>query len=144
MNPVELFKEGLNCAQSVFVPVAVDMNIDKQTALKIMSPFGGGVAKTDNICGAVTGAIAAIGLHYGHTEANDADTKQRCAEATQQLITTFEKKFNSTQCTKLLNCNLSNAIEAKEAAESGVFDAKCPIYVEAAHKMAKEIINERT
>lgn len=144
MNPKELFKEGYNCAQSVFVPIAVAHNIDKSTALKIMAPYGGGIAKTDNLCGAVTGGITAIGLHYGHIKPGDLETKQKCNAATQRFLTAFEEKHKSLHCTKLLGYNLSKESENEEAVESGVFDTKCPDFVESAHKLAKEIIDELT
>lgn len=144
MNPKELFKEGYNCSQSVFIPIAVANKIDKTTALKIMSPFGGGIAKTDNLCGAVTGGIAAIGLHYGHTEPGDLETKQKCVLATKKFMAAFEEKHKSLYCTKLIGYNMSIESENEAAAKSGVFDSKCPNYVESAHNLAQEIIDKLT
>lgn len=142
MNPKELFAKGHNCAQSVFVPIAVDSDVDEATAFKIMAPYGGGLAKTDNLCGAVTGGITAIGLHYGHTEAGDAETKQKCNEATQRFLNAFKEKHQHINCTPLLGYNLSNSDDASKAAQSGVFNAKCPVYVESAYLLAKDIIDE--
>lgn len=142
MTPKDFFAKGHNCAQSVFVPIAIEKGMDKTTALKIMAPYGGGLAKTDNICGAVTGGITAIGLHYGHYEAGDTETKQKCNEATQKFLNLFAEKHKSINCTNLLGYNLSKQAEAESASNSGVFDTKCPIYVETAHQIAKAIIDE--
>ena len=64
-----------------------------------MSPFGGGVSSTDNLCGTVTGAIAAIGLNFGHSNNDDIETKQRCSKATQEFITEFVNLLGSIKCT---------------------------------------------
>lgn len=144
MNPKKLFISGLNCSQSVFVPFAVDKGIDKDIALKMMSPFGGGIAKTDNLCGAVTGGISAIGLHFGHTSANDLEKKQHCTQVTQKFIKEFKKEFGETQCTKLIKYNLGLEDEAKLASESGVFDTNCTQYVEKAGIMVEKLIDEHT
>ena len=39
----ENFKNGYNCAQSVFITYAEKYGIDKETALKLSSSFGGGM-----------------------------------------------------------------------------------------------------
>ena len=57
---VEHFKT-MNCAQSVLVCFANELNLDELTALKIASGFGGGMARAET-CGAVTGAYMVLGL----------------------------------------------------------------------------------
>ena len=142
MNPKELFVAGHNCAQSVFLPFAEEKQVNRNVALSMMSPFGGGIAKTDNLCGAVTGAIAAIGLSKGHSDPDDTETKQACNEKVQEFIKQFKSEFQHIHCTGLLNYNLSDEIEAKMAQESGVFETKCTRYVERASELVKEILNE--
>ncbi|MBI4710518.1 MAG: C_GCAxxG_C_C family protein, partial [Nitrospirae bacterium] len=41
------------------------LRFDKETVLKIASPFGGGIGRMGETCGAVTGALMVIGLKYG-------------------------------------------------------------------------------
>lgn len=142
MNAKELFEKGNNCSQSVFVPFARKFFPNEKLALKMMSPFGGGISHSDNICGAVTGGISAIGLHLGHSDAGDADGKAFCAEATRKFISEFKKKHGSTTCTKLTGYNLSKAGEKKKASEAGVFKSKCSIYVESAVSIVSEILKQ--
>ena len=42
---VELFKEGFNCSQSVFVAFAHKFDIDEDTAKKISAGLGGGIGR---------------------------------------------------------------------------------------------------
>lgn len=60
----ELFLEGCNCAQAVFLAFAED-KLDRETALKIASGFGGGMAGMRDVCGAVSGMFMAYGLLCG-------------------------------------------------------------------------------
>lgn len=49
-----------NCAQSVVVPFARDMGIDRETAYGMMLNFGGGMG-CGGTCGALVGALTALG-----------------------------------------------------------------------------------
>jgi C_GCAxxG_C_C family probable redox protein len=59
------FNEGFSCSQAVVSSFSEDLGFDKETARKISCGFGAGMARTGNICGAVTGAMMVIGLKYG-------------------------------------------------------------------------------
>lgn len=52
---VERFKKGCNCAQAVFVTYADRFGLDEGTAMKLSSPFGGGLAGMRHVCGTVSG-----------------------------------------------------------------------------------------
>ena len=73
---VTAFKEGFSCSQAVFSALSESSGLERNTALKISQPFGGGIAHMGDTCGAVTGAFMAIGLQYGRTKAEDAEAKE--------------------------------------------------------------------
>ena len=50
-----------NCAQSVVVPFADVLSIDEETLYRMAANFGGGM-KMASVCGALTGALMALGL----------------------------------------------------------------------------------
>ena len=65
---VTLFQEGFTCSQAVLSVFADDFGLDRDLALRISQGFGAGIAYTDDICGALSGAVMVIGLRYGeHT-----------------------------------------------------------------------------
>ena len=84
---VERFKKGCNCAQAVFVTYADRFGLDEGTAMKLSSPFGGGLAGMRHVCGTVSGMSMLAGLHNGAVsegkEARNAnyDTVKMMAEA---------------------------------------------------------------
>ena len=59
------FDEGFSCSQAVLSAFAPEHGLDRETALKVATAFGGGMGHRGDTCGAVTGAFMAIGLRHG-------------------------------------------------------------------------------
>ena len=53
-----------NCAQAVFLPFAKEKGLDADTAYRLAVEFGGGMG-LGSVCGALTGALMALGLYDG-------------------------------------------------------------------------------
>lgn len=99
---VENFKQGYNCAQSVFLAFAEDFGFDKETALKLSSSFGGGMGRLREVCGAVTSMFAIAGLKKGYTSPTDDNAKMLHYELIQELAKSFKDKYKSIICRELL------------------------------------------
>ena len=97
----ELFLEGCNCAQAVFLAFAEE-KMDRDTALKIASGFGGGMAGMRNVCGAVNGMFMAYGLLCGPADPTDRAAKAKSYETLRQLAGEFEARNGSLICRQLL------------------------------------------
>ena len=97
----ELFLEGCNCAQAVFLAFAED-KLDRETALKIASGFGGGMAGMRDVCGAVSGMFMAYGLLCGPADPTDRAAKTNNYAALRQLAGEFEARNGSIICRQLL------------------------------------------
>ena len=111
----EYFKSGYNCAQSVFLAYAQDYGIDKETALKLSSYFGGGMGRLREVCGAVSAMFMIAGLEYGYTEKNNDIAKARHYELIQNLANEFKKKNKSIICRELLGLeeNVSSPVPSE-------------------------------
>ncbi len=59
---MNLFKEGYNCSQSVFLAFKDLYGIDRHTALKLSSSFGGGMGRLREVCGSVSGMFLTAGI----------------------------------------------------------------------------------
>ena len=114
---LQLFTEKYNCSQSIFLAYSDLFNIDKQTALKISSGFGGGIAGMGETCGAINGAVMILGLRYGFTDAIDMEIKQK----TNKIIREFIKEFNIKH--KKINCR--NLLTEDEGVTHKVHSQKC-------------------
>lgn len=71
----DLFLEGYNCSQSVFLAFNDIMGLDKHTALKLSSSFGGGMGRLREVCGAVSGMFMAAGVFWGYDRPGDYEIK---------------------------------------------------------------------
>lgn len=99
---MELFKKGYNCSQSVFLAFEDQYDIDRKTALKLSSSFGGGMGRLREVCGAVSGMFMVAGLLYGYDDAKDYEGKTKHYERIQLLAKEFEERNGSIVCRQLL------------------------------------------
>lgn len=99
---IDLFKEGYNCSQAVFLAFEDKYNIDRQTALRFSSSFGGGMGRLREVCGAVSGMFMVAGVLYGYDDPKDYDKKKEHYARIQQLAKEFEFMNGSIVCRELL------------------------------------------
>jgi C_GCAxxG_C_C family probable redox protein len=68
-DPIQLaserFEQGYSCSQSILSAFASQFGLAEEFAIKISSPFGGGIARQGETCGAVTGALMVLALEFG-------------------------------------------------------------------------------
>jgi C_GCAxxG_C_C family probable redox protein len=67
---LQRFQQGYSCSQSVFSVLAEPLGIETGTAMRVAAGFGGGIARSAETCGCVTGAIMAIGLTQADVSRN--------------------------------------------------------------------------
>jgi C_GCAxxG_C_C family probable redox protein len=118
-----IFDQGYNCSQSVFTAFATQFGLDEKTALKLASPFGGGVARRGELCGAVAGALMALGLVHG---ADKPAGKEEIYRLSQEFMRRFEEKNGSILCRTLIDFDISTPAGHQAAVERGVFKTICP------------------
>jgi C_GCAxxG_C_C family probable redox protein len=96
----ECWEKGFNCAESALRGVCHGMRIElPEVALKIATPFGGGVGRCEDLCGALSGGVMGIGAALGRDEANG--DKFASYNATKKLHEQFTKDFGSSLCKEL-------------------------------------------
>ena len=83
---VDAFRRGLSCAQAIFSVYGKDLGFDTETAVKIASAFGAGVAKTGEICGAASGALMVIGLTQRPEDIRDATSREKVYAKARKFI----------------------------------------------------------
>ena len=122
---------GFGCAQSVFSAFAEDIGMDRETALRIAGPFGGGIGGMGRTCGAVTGALMVIGYLYGRTDPEDAETKLANNARVQELVALVEDRRGTTLCREILNgYDLRDPEQYELARQEGLFETGCQKTVE--------------
>ena len=135
----DLFAQNYHCSQVVFMEVAEELGIDRDEAARLAAPLGGGMFRGDT-CGAVTGAMLAIGARYGHFEPHDKEGDMRQQEKVKEFQKQFTERFGSTICRELAGYDFSQPGELMKAAQSGVLLQKCPGFVEGALEILEDIL----
>lgn len=98
----ENFMKGYNCAQSVFITYADLFGIDKETALKLSCPMGGGMGRMREVCGTVSSMSLLGGLLIGNTDPENQDAKTASYELTRRMADTFAEVNGTIICREIL------------------------------------------
>jgi C_GCAxxG_C_C family probable redox protein len=138
---VEQFVKGYNCSQAILSNYSEQFGLDKETALKIATGFGGGM-HINGTCGAVTGAFMILGLKYGNTEQNK-DAKEKTYRKVVQYSKKFSDEHGSIQCHELLGCDITTKEGVEIARQKGVFSVICPKLVKTAARILEEMLEKK-
>jgi C_GCAxxG_C_C family probable redox protein len=139
-DAIALMKKGYACSQTVFSMFAPEYGLDRETALRISQGFVGGMWNTDdNVCGAVNGAIMAIGLRYASPKVDDVEARQKTYAAIAEFLQGFKKLHGSINCTDLIGYNLSDPQQYEEA-KTKAFPTSCPVFILDAIQLVEKIV----
>ncbi len=136
---VKLFTDGYNCAQAVFGAFADDLGLLEATALKMAAPFGGGVGRQREICGAVSGMLMAFGFLYGYETPETGNIKMQHYEQTRALCDKFVVQNGSIICRDILKtAEVGGTPEART--EQYYYERPCVRCVRIAAEILEEYI----
>ncbi len=96
----ELHGKGCNCAQSVLLSLGGMTGLDEKTAASVACGFGLG-AGCRELCGALSGAVMAVGLKYG------ADNRAQVNAVDREIVAAFREKFGAVRCEDLKAAKIS-------------------------------------
>jgi C_GCAxxG_C_C family probable redox protein len=132
---------GYNCAQSVLSVFCADLHFDKETALKLAAGFGAGMARRQEVCGALTGGIMTIGLKHGSIHEGDKEAKELVYHLVRELMERFADKFGSCLCRELLaGCNLASEAGQKKYREENLSEKICHPCVAEAVRILEDLL----
>ena len=98
----QAFLSDYNCAQAVTLAFADLMDVEEATAVRMASPFGGGMGRMREVCGAVSGMLLVLGDLYGYEKAEDTAGKKRLYRDIQALAEEFRGRIGSIVCREIL------------------------------------------
>ena len=99
-----------NCCQAVLIPFAEELGMDHETAYRLAAHVGGGMRRQAT-CGAVTGALMALGMA-------GADSN-----AALDLMRRFREHNQALDCTTLLQLAAERGEERKCHCDRMVYEA---------------------
>ena len=123
---LELLEAKYNCAQSVFAACATDDGLSEAQRLAISAAFGGGVAKQGEICGALIGALMALGeMRSAVLAADPAAGGDAVVAQAKEIIAAFRAAHGSILCRELTGCLLDTEEGLRSFKERDVIHTVC-------------------
>ncbi len=132
----DLFLSGYNCAESVLLSTLELMGGEAEWAPRVASGFGGGIGRTCQVCGAITGAVIAAGWARGRERAGEG--LDDLYSTVSSLMDGFVERFGTTSCRMLIDVDLADPEQQAKAGKEGVFAEQCTKFVEFCTLMIAE------
>ena len=143
MNRIEraedFFKRDYSCSQAILAAFGPDYGLDEQTAIKVGRGLGSGMG-LGNTCGAVTGAIIALGLYQGDSGEKERDKRYQSYDLIRKFVREFEKRRGSIECRDLLGFDPATKEGLAEIQAKNLFAEVCPKFVKDAAEILEEMI----
>ncbi len=126
---VSLHDKKYNCAQSVACAFSEELGIDHALLFKLCEGFGFGMGCANGTCGAISGAVALIGLKNSDGNTSAPATKAATYKLSKDLLQKFREKNGSTICREL------------KGMDTNIVLRSCQGCIEDAVELVQEILN---
>jgi C_GCAxxG_C_C family probable redox protein len=120
--------------------VCQELGIESPVVPRIATAFGGGMGGIGSVCGAVVGAVMAIGLAHGREE--PSQSRDQAYALTQQVYRGFQQEMGSTICRDLTGIDLTTPEGVKEIFSSGVAMRVCLRAGSTGYRLALAAVRE--
>ena len=92
--------------------------LDPHLAARLSSPFGGGMGRQREVCGAVSGMLMVAGILYGYEDPGENDAHKKAHYAlVQELCARFRQEAGSIVCREILKNPPSDPTPSPRTAE---------------------------
>ena len=137
-----------SCAQGTLLALQEEFGFGDSQTLKAATAMPG-IALRGETCGAVMGAIMALGIALGREKPDDFVALQKATGAARKLCREFEKEFGSCNCRDVQHRIFGRSYNLADPADQDAFikadaSGKCRAPAEKAARIAAEIIIDRT
>lgn len=140
---LEYFNGDYNCAQAVLRTVLEEKGFFFEEALAIAAAFGGGIIGRGEICGAVSGALMAIGVLNGKLIDDVTEQKSVTREYSEIFYEKFESIFGHNTCNGLIGIDRNDPLAKQKATDAGIYRENCPKFVTQATNIVLEIFKDK-
>ena len=117
-----------------------ELGIESPLIPRMASAFGGGMGGLGSVCGAVSGAMIAIGLVHGRDES--WQPRDQLYDLARTVYRGFQEEMGSTLCRELTGIDLSTPEGLQQLYSSDVPQRVCLPAIAAAYRLALELLRE--
>lgn len=137
---MKIMEQGHGCSESVLLAVSQEFGIESEIIPKIASCFAGGIGNSGSVCGAVTGAVMAIGLIV--KEGNSMEDYMEKMSMVQELRQRFEDEMQTIICHELTGADLMTPEGIEEFMKSDIPQEVCFPAVGKAFDIVMDILKK--
>lgn len=132
------FAAGYNCAQAMLAAFGPELGLPREQCLALAAPFGAGMAREGEVCGALTGALLVLGLRYARAAINNPGAKEEAYRETADFLDVFRANHGTILCRGLLGVAMNTPEGLHQAREQGLHQKVCvPLVDEVARMLAE-------
>ena len=139
----QLFLQGYNCAQAVVCAFDDLTGLDRDTAARLASSFGGGMGRMREVCGTVSGALLVLGLLRGYADPASPEAKKAHYAHVREFARRFREKSGSIICRELLQgVETAPGVDPEPRTAEYYARRPCPQLAWQAADILDEMLNE--
>ena len=138
------FREGYSCAQAVLLAFCAETGLTKEQAAMLAAPFGGGMGRLREVCGAFSAALMVMGILEGVASPDDEQAKADQYAEVQRWAKTFAEQNGSIICRDLLkDVSTTQGSTPQPRTEEYYAQRPCMAIVGRAAAMVENFLEER-
>lgn len=139
-----LFKAGYNCAQSVILAYNDLLGMDDRSAATLSAPFGGGMGRLREVCGAVSSMSMAAGILSPAPDPSNKEAKSANYALVQRFAEEFRAENGDIVCRNLLGFSQhKDAPEPSDRTPEYYRKRPCVEYVACAARIIGQYLTEQ-
>jgi C_GCAxxG_C_C family probable redox protein len=141
INNAEAFaEEGFLCSEAVLLALSKTMGVENNIIPRIATGFGGGIGRHGEICGALSGAIMGLGLHYGRDHPSETAEGQPPYEYSHTMVNLFIAQFGHIRCKDILGIDISCEEGVKQYQQDKLWKTKCRDIIKITAGLAYDVL----
>ena len=117
-----------------------EFEIENEIIPRIAGCFGGGIGNTGSVCGAVAGAVMAIGLVK--ERGDSMEDWLRLAAVAQEFRRRFEAEMETISCRELTGADFSKEEDLERYMKSDIPQTVCYPAVGLAYRLVMDLLKE--
>ena len=142
MGAAEGYAEaGYLCSEAVLLALSEFLGVESKLVPRIATGFAAGVARTGNVCGALSGAIMGLGFRYGR-DTPETEPERRPYWYAKRLAMAFEEAFGSVTCPGVLGLDIDDPDDYRRYVEEDMWATRCREAIKTAAGLAYNLLQE--
>jgi C_GCAxxG_C_C family probable redox protein len=131
--------DGLLCSEAVLLALSEYMEVESELIPRIATGFAAGVARTGNVCGALSGAIMGLGLRHGR-DTPTTEPRRRPYWYGRRIAEAFEEAYGSVTCPGVLGLDIDDPDDYRRYTEEDMWATKCRKIIKTATGLAYDFL----